>query len=137
MAPPTMLGAVAIHSRDPLLRELRSSLIALCDEHPQLHVVINHFDAIRKGPRDRRKGRHEATGAQLHEHMNVTWVPGMKGLFWKRALVPEFMRAYDAVWLTDADVRPYMNKFDLNYIQTWLCSENATVVQPSVLAGTM
>ena len=67
------LGATAIHSQDRHTNNLVQSLSALCDNYPQLHAIVNFFDAAR------------VPAMQLvqsmsgnHSRLEGTWVPGMK-----------------------------------------------------------
>ena len=89
------LGATSVHSRDPRVPALLRSLRELCDANPALRLVINHFDP---NASSRVKAR-PAT-----DRIQVSWVPGMKGLFWKTVLTPLRTSTYRVVWLFDSDM---------------------------------
>ena len=74
------------------LQSILSNLQGLCGVFAPLHAIINLFD------------EHEPTEAMqalsasqvwLRERYELTWVAGMKTLFWKRILTPERTRASD------------------------------------------
>ena len=98
------LGAVETHSQDPALLQLKRSLHALCTVHPQLHVRLNFFD----------HGAPERTGLRrLRTNVTLSHVPGMKGLFWKRVLTPQFVLQFRVIWLFDADIAIHPSVFPL------------------------
>lgn len=122
------LGAVAIHSQDRLLPELQASVIALCTMHNQLHVAVNHFD-------DSPSSRLVSSRRPFHVRVWLSWVPGMKALFWKRVLSPERIREFGVVWLFDADVGVHPSVFPLAALVGALQEVNASVAQPTVRGG--
>ena len=84
------LGAVSIHSRD-YDAHYRAALAALLAQYGPLHLIVNHFDAAEPSIED-------GEPSLAHPRLRRTWVPGMKGLFWKRELTAERMQGVRALW---------------------------------------
>ena len=110
--PREWLGATAVGSQDPVLPRLLRSAAAMCDHYPQLHFLVNFYDPPQR--------QFDAT-ALVREHtpggsaVEATRVSGMKTLFWKRVLTPEFLRArgVQLVWLVDSDISIHPSSFPL------------------------
>ena len=118
------LGAVGIHSQDPLLPQLQRSLHALCTVHPQLHIRLNLFDAPEKLMLRRFTAR-----------VTLSHVPGMKALFWKRVLTPQLVVQFRALWLFDGDIAIHPSVFPLATLVNALVAVNASAAQPAIRAG--
>jgi len=119
------LGAVGIHSQDPLLPQLQRSLHALCTVHPQLHIRLNLFDAPEK------RVLRNFTAARV----TLSNVPGMKALFWKRVLTPQLVVQFRALWLFDGDVAIHPSVFPLATLVNALVAVDASAAQPAIRAG--
>ena len=119
----TWLGATSVHSRDPRVPALLHSLRELCDANPALRLVINHFDP---NASSRVKAR-PAT-----DRIQVSWVPGMKGLFWKTVLTPLRTSTYRVVWLFDSDMAVHPSVLPLGTIVRTLLATNASLLQPAI-----
>ena len=127
------LGAVSTHTNDyGRTSQIRASLDALLTAYPELCIALNHFDAGGEAPDTRSAGQR-----RQHGRLQVTWVPGMKGLFWKRVLTPERTRGMRMVWLFDADVAVHPSVMPLGLLASALLSSNASALQPLVRAAGM
>ena len=122
------LGATSVHSADPRVPALLDTLRELCDANPALHLVINHFDTDHSAAT--RVGTVPST-----PRLQVSWVPGMKGIFWKTILTPRRTRAYRVVWLFDADLALHPSVLPLATIVNTLLATNASLLQPAIRAA--
>ena len=118
------LGATSVHSTDFRLRDHLHSIRALCRVHLQLSVHVNYFD--------RDKPTAKALSAAQGTRLNVSWIPGMKVLFWRKVLTTERTSGLDALWLFDSDVAVHPSVFPLGMLVAALHSTNATILQPAV-----
>ena len=80
---PRWLGATAAPSSDAVLAP---ALLALCDVFPRLHVVVNIFDGAQP-----RAAQYNSSSIEL------TFVTGLKSIFWKRVLTPAALRHLDVL----------------------------------------
>lgn len=117
------LGATSVHSSDPRVPALLHSLRELCDANPALHLVINHFDPDASS---RVKAR------PASDRIQVSWVPGMKGLFWKTVLTPLRTSMFRVVWLFDSDMAVHPSVLPLGTIVRTLLATNASLLQPAI-----
>ena len=145
------LGAVSIHSRD-FNAGAQNSLVALLDIYPVLQVIVNHFDDDAGGSHGRRGSSSasssstargsissNAAPARLHARLEVSFVPGMKTLFWKQVLTREELtrRKVLVLWLFDADVYTHPAVMPLGELVSALLSSDASALQPVVRAAGM
>ncbi|KAL1504936.1 hypothetical protein AB1Y20_008703 [Prymnesium parvum] len=121
------LGATGVHSEAADARALVGSIGQLCDAYPQLHVIVNFFDAPPRSAEQLRVAVH-------HPQMEATSVPGMKTLFWRRILTPERVRSFSLVWVFDCDIAVHPSIFPLGILAGTLTSLRATLLQPSIRA---
>jgi hypothetical protein len=126
-----VLAATSIHSLDVNLPQILSSLHALCGVYSSLNAIINLFDA--QEPAAVSATLRQST-VWLPDRYELTWVPGMKTIFWKRILTPERTRAASVVWLFDADIAVHPTLMPLGELVTSLLALNASAVQPSIRA---
>ena len=126
------LGATSVHSTDPRVPGVLESLRLLCAAHPALHVIVNHFDA---GDQSRRPTAGADASSNGDRRITFTWVPGMKGLFWKRVLTPERVRPFRVLWLFDADVSVHPSVLPLAPLVGTLLATDASLLQPAVRAA--
>ena len=123
------LGATAIHSQSKDTANLVGSLTALCDNYPQLSILVNFFDA--------KEVPAQAIMRQLtgnHSRLGATWVPGMKTLFWKLHLTPEITKDLELVWVFDCDIAIHPSVFPLGQLAGALKATRATMLQPAIQA---
>ena len=132
------LGAGTVHSMDRSYLQIMRSAFALCSQYKQLTVIINHFnDPV---PAHAPRGQHaiipqfEKVGGSDHNRVGTTWIPGMKGLFWKLVLTPEYVRRFKAVWMFDSDVAVHPSIFPLGSLMGVLSNTGASLLQPSIRA---
>ena len=126
-----ILAATSIHSKDVNLPQILRSLHELCAFYSALHAVINLFDE--QEPTHTIQTLKQSS-TWLPDRYEVTWVAGMKTLFWKRILTPERTRAATVVWLFDADIAVHPTLFPLGQIVSSMLALNASAVQPSIRA---
>ena len=132
------LGAGTVNSRDRSYWQIMRSAFALCSQYPQLTVIVNHFDD--PVPAHAPRGRHamipqfEKVGWSDHNRVGTTWIPGMKVLFWKLVLTPEYVRRFNAVWMFDSDVAVHPSIFPLGSLMGVLSDTGASLLQPSIRA---
>ena len=69
-----------------------------------------------------------------HNRLGTTWIPGMKGLFWKLVLTPAFVQRFSAVWMFDSDVAVHPSIFPLGSLMGVLSGTGASLLQPSIRA---
>lgn len=124
------LGAVCVHSHD--FPAARPAQRALLDAYPALCLIVNVFDTRPLSSR-----REALVSDKLHPRAEITWVQGMKGLFWKRVLTPARLHGIEVLWLFDADVSPHPSVLPLGLLTSALLTANASALQPSVRAAGM
>ena len=127
------LGAGAMHTQDNMLPQMVYSLVSLCRAYPQLEVVLNHFDD--EVPPSLRQ--HATVPQPLTAEMpriKTTHVPGMKTLFWRVVLTPEFVSRFSLVFTFDGDIALHPSVFPLGAIAAASVSIGASLVQPSIRA---
>ena len=127
------LGAGAMHTQDNMLPQMVYSLVSLCRAYPQLEVVLNHFD----DEVPRRLQRQATVPQPLNAEMpriKTTRVPGMKTLFWRVVLTPEFVSRFSLVFTFDGDIALHPSVFPLGAIAAASVSIGASLVQPSIRA---
>ena len=130
------LGAGTVHSRDRQHMQIMRSAFALCSQYQQLTVVMNHFDD--PVPAHAPRGLHalipQFEKLAGHNRLGTTWIPGMKGLFWKLVLTPAFVQRFSAVWMFDSDVAVHPSIFPLGSLMGVLSGTGASLLQPSIRA---
>ena len=119
MLEPRWLGATAAHSSDAVLPP---ALLALCNVFPQLRVVVNIFDG--EPPR--------AAQYNASSSIELTFVAGLKSIFWKRVLTPARVRSFEVVWLFDADIAVHPSVFPLATSVSVLLELGASIMQPAI-----
>ena len=114
------LGATATHSND---NTLGPALVALCNVYQLLEVIVNIHNGIQPAP-------------ELYpsRRIELTYIHGMKGLFWKRILTPERVRQHNVIWLFDSDVAVHPAALPLGLFASVLLRTNGSILQPSVRA---
>lgn len=115
---PRWLGATAAPSSDVVLAP---ALLALCDVFPQLRVVVNIFDGAQP-----RAAQYNSSSIEL------TFVTGLKSIFWKRVLTPARVRSFEVVWLFDADIAVHPSVFPLATSVSVLAETGASILQPAI-----
>ena len=128
-SPYRWLGATAIHSQDKSMPSMLWSLSALCDHHPQLHIIVNFFDQTKVDTAGLVQ-RYSNSSDQIEG----TNVPGMKTLFWQMYLTPERTQHLEFVWVFDCDIAVHPSTFPLGQVAGVLRATHATVIQPSIQA---
>lgn len=126
------LGATALHSQDKATPALITSLTALVLQNPQLHMLVNFFDATPVNPQNFLQ-RHAQNSSALLQ-LEGTAVPGMKTLFWYKYLTPARTRHLQLVWVFDCDIAVHPSVFPLSQLAGALMSTRATLLQPSIQA---
>ena len=130
------LGAGTVHSQDHQYGMIMRSAFALCQQYQQLTVIVNHYD--NRVPAHAPRGRHalvpQFENTAGHNRVGTTWVPGMKVLFWKLILTPEYVQRFKAVWMFDTDVAVHPSVFPLGSLMGVLTATGASVLQPSIRA---
>ena len=121
------LGAVSIHTRDYDV-SYRTAVLTLLTTYTPLRLVVNHFDP---------PGSSRHAIEETHPRIEHTWIPDMKGLFWKRVLTADRLRGVSVVWLFDADVAVHPAVMPLGELVLALLSSNASALQPLVRSSGM
>ena len=117
------LGATSLHSKDPRVPGVLSSLRQLGEDNPRLHLIVNWFNA-------------NASTARIQlPRLQFTYVPGMKGLFWKSVMTPQRTSGFHVVWLFDSDVAAHPSVLPLATIIGTLLATNASLLQPAIRAA--
>ena len=65
----------------------------------------------------------------------MSWVPGMKGLFWKTVLTPLRTSMFRVVWLFDSDMAVHPSVLPLGTIVRTLLATSASLLQPAIRAA--
>lgn len=121
------LGATSVHSHYPELGVLKSALKALCNHHPKLRIILNHFD--RQLPP--KKSMDTDDISTYGGCFTVTWVPGALGNFWKSVLQPASIAKFSFVWVFSPEhwaVHPLA--FPLNQLVESAKATDAMLVHP-------
>ena len=120
-----------MHSKDGIMPSLVNSAAQLCDLYPQVHFIVNLFDAERVDA-----AALVRLNSGNHSRVEGVWVHGMKTLFWKRTLTPELIRRYgvEVVFLVDSDIAMHPSVYPLGQLVGVMAATRATLLQPSIRA---
>ena len=112
-------------SADPMLFVRR--LARLCKRYSWLGVHINCFDGSlpKQAAKQLERARCRA--------VSTSRVPGMKGLFWKRAVALR-QTTSDYIWLVDADMHVDGGNFSLSRMVDAMVASRASLAQPRIVA---
>ena len=95
--------------------------------HTWARALLNFFREVSAA--ESNQLRHAA--AAFHPHIESSFVPGFKTLFWARALTPALVAAYTHLFLFDSDMVVRPADFDLVRLMRIGEATNASLIQPS------